>query len=133
MLPTIRCKALEFCRSPLSQGRKRTPRRWAHNPHLRGVLRNPRRRQMRSNLLFPILVLAVIAGLAVVMPRVAPAGEVPSISNYKVLAPISHGNLTIFPVVAATAHDTQGFLTLDEGLRSGDVVVSESGNVAPLV
>ena len=88
---------------------------------------------MRSNLLIPILVLAVIAGPAAVMPKLAPAGEIPASSNYKVLAPIGHGNLTIFPVAATTSHDTQSFLTLDEGLRSGDVVVSESGNSAPLV
>ena len=88
---------------------------------------------MRSKLLAPILVLAVIAGPLVVMPNPAPAGEIPSTSLYKVLPPIGHGNLTIFPVVAATSHDTQAFLTLDEGLRSGDVIVSESGNVAPLV
>src|SRR6202521_2697149 len=88
---------------------------------------------MRSRLLLPILVLAVIAGPAVVMPGIAPAGEIPLTSHYKVLAPIGHGNLTVFPVVATTSHDTQEFLTLDEGLRSGDVVVSESGNVAPLV
>ena len=88
---------------------------------------------MRSRLFIPILVPAVIAGLAVFMPGKSPAGEIPSTSHYNVLAPIGHGNLAIFPVVASTAHDTQGFLTLDEGLRSGDVVVSESGNVAPLV
>ena len=41
--------------------------------------------------------------------------------------------MTIFPVVTANAHDTHQFLTLDEGLRSGEVVVSEAGNVAPLV
>jgi hypothetical protein len=81
-----------------------------------------------------------IAGLAVVtiafvaiMPRLAPAGEVPGASSYKVLTPIRHGNLEIFPVVASSSHDTRNFLTLDEGLRSGDVIVSESGNVAPLV
>src|SRR6202521_1485496 len=88
---------------------------------------------MRSRLLLPILVLAVIAGPAVVMPGIAPAGEIPLTSHFKVLSPIGHGNLTVFPVVATTSHDTQDFLTLDEGLRSGDVVVSESGNVAPLV
>jgi hypothetical protein len=87
---------------------------------------------LHSKLLIPILVLAVIAGPALI-PRVAPAGELPSTSHYKVLAPIEHGNLTIFPVVTTALHDTQEFLTLDEGLRSGDVVVSESGNVAPLV
>lgn len=88
---------------------------------------------MRAKLLVPILVLAVFAGLAGLMPGIAPAGEIPSASHFKVLAPIGHGNLTIFPVVATTSHDTQDFLTLDEGLRSGDVIVSESGNVAPLV
>jgi ARG/rhodanese/phosphatase superfamily protein len=50
-----------------------------------------------------------------------------------VLAPITHGNLTIFPVVAATTHDTHEFLTLDEGLRSGEVIVTEAGRVQPLM
>jgi hypothetical protein len=88
---------------------------------------------MRSKLLLPILLSAAITGLAAFIASTAPAGEIPSTSRYKVLAPIGHGNLTIFPVVATTSHDTQDFLTLDEGLRSGDVIVSESGNVAPLV
>ncbi|MBZ5510237.1 MAG: hypothetical protein LAN70_03625 [Acidobacteriia bacterium] len=59
------------------------------------------------------------------------AGEVRS--GYRVLAPISHGNLTIFPVVASYTHDTSEFLTLDEGLRSGDVIVTEAGRIQPLV
>ena len=56
-------------------------------------------------------------------------------SGYEVLAPITHDNLTIFPVVAGRgrSHDTRDFLTLDEGLRSGEVVVSESGRIAPLM
>lgn len=63
----------------------------------------------------------------------ANAGELPaSAPRYQVLAPISHGNLTIFPVVAATTYDTRAFLTLDEGLRSGEVVVAESGQVEGL-
>ena len=53
-------------------------------------------------------------------------------SSYKVLSPITHGNLTIFPVVAASTHDTSEFLTLDEGVRSGEVVVTEAGRVAGL-
>ncbi len=59
------------------------------------------------------------------------AGQVGS--TYKVLAPISRGNLTIFPVVADRTHDTRNFLTLDEGLRTGEVVVSEAGSVRPLM
>ena len=61
-----------------------------------------------------------------------PGGTVPP-SRYKVLAPISHGNLTIYPVVASTTYDTSRFLTLDEGLRSGEVVVTEWSNVRGLV
>jgi sulfur carrier protein ThiS len=60
-------------------------------------------------------------------------GEVPLTSGYKVLSPIRHGNLTVFPVSAAASHNTQSFLTLDEGLRSGEVIVTESGNVQPLM
>src|ERR1700739_4085280 len=64
----------------------------------------------------------------------AVAGEIISVSQeYKVLEPIRHGNLTIFPVVAARSYDTQEFLTLDEGLHSGEVIVTESGSVQPLM
>src|SRR5262249_29642771 len=38
-----------------------------------------------------------------------------------------------FPVVAAKVHDTSDFLTLDEGIRSGDVVVTEVGNMHTMV
>jgi len=79
----------------------------------------------------PILVLAIVAALAVILPCVG--GEVPLTTGYKVLSPIRHGNLTVFPVAAASSHNTQGFLTLDEGLRSGEVIVTESGNVQPLM
>ena len=49
------------------------------------------------------------------------------------LEPIRHGNLTVFPVVAAKSYPTGEFLTLDEGLRSGEVVVTEAGSVQGLV
>ena len=53
--------------------------------------------------------------------------------SYKVLAPIRRSNLTIFPVVTDRSHDTRDFLTLDEGLRSGEVVVREARRFQPLV
>jgi len=56
-----------------------------------------------------------------------------SAGDYRVLAPITHGNLTIFPVVSDRRHDTSMFITLDEGLRSGEVVVSEAGQIQGLV
>lgn len=54
-------------------------------------------------------------------------------STYQVLKPISHGNLTIFPVVSSNTHDTSGFITLDEGIRSGDVLVMEAGRLGGLI
>jgi hypothetical protein len=53
--------------------------------------------------------------------------------DYSVLPPISSGNLTIFPVVSRQVHDTGAFLTLDEGVRTGSVVITEANQVAPLV
>jgi hypothetical protein len=53
--------------------------------------------------------------------------------HYRVLMPISQGNVTVFPVVASTSYDTGFFLTLDEGIKSGQVVVTEAGGVTGLV
>src|SRR5437763_14495601 len=63
----------------------------------------------------------------------AQAGLPHSSGRYTVLAPITHGNLTIFPVVSGESHETKEFLTLDEGLRSGEVVVTESGQVGTMI
>jgi hypothetical protein len=60
----------------------------------------------------------VTAGLLgfVTLAPITKAGEagLPS-QKYQVLAPISQGNLTVFPVVASNTYDTAKFLTLDEG------------------
>jgi len=45
-----------------------------------------------------------------------------------VLAPITHGNLTIFPIVGGVDYDTSRLLTLDEGVRAGTVIVTEQGS-----
>ncbi len=52
---------------------------------------------------------------------------------YRVLPAIRRGNLTIFPVVAAKSYNTSQLLTLDEGIRTGEVVVTEAGNERGLV
>ncbi len=80
-----------------------------------------------------LALLVIVAGLVVVDLRDAQAGEVVPAPGYKVLEPIRHGNLTVFPVVAAKSYPTGEFMTLDEGLRSGDVVVTEAGNVQGLI
>ena len=88
---------------------------------------------MRFKILISSLFLAGVFGLAFFPHAHVEAGEVPASSHYKVLPPIRQGNLTVFPVVAATSHDTNEFLTLDEGLRSGEVVVTEYGNAQGLI
>ena len=85
-----------------------------------------------NKLWISIGILLFLIGLALVVPCLK-AGETKAVGHLQVLAPIRNGNLTIFPVVADTSHDTSQFLTLDEGLRSGDVVVTEAGSAGPLI
>lgn len=77
--------------------------------------------------------IALLVLAAVVIPTALQAGEVPSASGYSLLGPLRSGNLTVFPVVASKSYDTAEFLTLDEGLRSGDVVVTEAGQARGLI
>jgi ARG and Rhodanese-Phosphatase-superfamily-associated Protein domain len=46
--------------------------------------------------------------------------------EWRLLEPVTYENIAIFPVVGGSL-DTRAFLTLDEGLSSGEVVVSEQG------
>jgi hypothetical protein len=46
-----------------------------------------------------------------------------------VLSGVTYENVTLFPVIASGRVDTSGFVTLDQGLASGDVVVREMGDV----
>jgi hypothetical protein len=80
---------------------------------------------------FLAILITLTAGLALISAANAgDSGSMPTtINDYKILAPISHGDLTIFPVVSARVHDTSEFITLDEGIRSGEVVVTEVGNL----
>ena len=88
---------------------------------------------MNGKVFVGLTVLAIVAGLAIGREYEARAGEIGAASDYKVLPPIRHGNLTVFPVVSTSAHDTSGFVTRDEGLKSGEVEVTESGNVHGMV
>ena len=56
--------------------------------------------------------------------------------EYRVLEPLESGALTLFPIVredVAGAANKWQYITLDEGLRSGDVVVTEAGKVGGMV
>lgn len=41
--------------------------------------------------------------------------------------PVSYENLSVFPVVSSAERDTSAFLTLEDGLSSGEVTVREQG------
>src|SRR6266481_1892282 len=83
-----------------------------------------------KQLLFWTILMALPAALMVASAGTGSAGEpAPIVTDYKLLDPITHGDLTVFPVVSAKAHDASQFLTLDEGIRSGEVVVTEVGNL----
>jgi hypothetical protein len=53
--------------------------------------------------------------------------------EYKVLPPITRGNLSLFPIVGGPEANTARLMTLDEGVRSGAVVVTEAGSLQGLV
>src|ERR1041385_8473686 len=78
----------------------------------------------------PILAVFFSGIAAISAANAGDAGSLPAtVNDYKILAPITHGDLTIFPVVSAKSHDTSDFIPLDDGIRSGDVVVTEVGNL----
>jgi len=57
----------------------------------------------------------------------APAAGAPS-GGWRLLEPVTYENLSVFPVVSVSANDTSEFLTLEEGLASGEVQVREQGS-----
>lgn len=51
----------------------------------------------------------------------------PTPAKWDVLAPVSYKNLTVFPVRANFATATDAYVTLDEGIKAGTVVITEKG------
>src|SRR5215510_7990920 len=88
---------------------------------------------MKTKLILGTLMMVAPMLLLVGLGSPGTGNTAPGSGDFKVLAPISHGNLTIFPVVAGRTHDTSDFLTLDEGIRSGEVVVTEVGKMHTMV
>ena len=78
---------------------------------------------------------ALAAGFALrCTNQVEAAGPVDAAHTaYRVLDPIKSGNLLLFPVVASGKTPSSPFLTLDEGIKSGAVEVTEAGHVRGLV
>jgi hypothetical protein len=69
-----------------------------------------------------------IAALGFVWPvGGASTPPAPTEGEWRLLEPVSYENLTVFPVVSSSGYDTSAFLTLEEGLSRGEVVVREQG------
>src|SRR5205807_2173046 len=70
------------------------------------------------------------AGIFLSAIGAAISGQIPP---YKVLPPITEGNFALYPVVGETSFNTERFLTLDEGIASGQVIVTETAQPTGLV
>lgn len=84
-------------------------------------------RSMLGAILGSLFGLSALGGLALIGAAPNPAPGKPE-GNWRLLDPVSYENITIFPVVSSSTQDTSTFLTLDEGLSSGEVIVSEQGS-----
>src|SRR5882757_9859054 len=75
-----------------------------------------------------LIVVATFSGLGFVRaaPHKAKASQHPQ-GDWRILDPVVYENIAIFPVVSGSSQDTSSFLTLEEGLASGEVIVSERG------
>jgi hypothetical protein len=84
-----------------------------------------------------VLVSATVTALASVIAfgglgyiSAAPNAHKPpsrSEGDWRLLDPVVYENIAIFPVTSGSSQDTSSFLTLEEGLASGEVIVSERG------
>ncbi|MGA2350243.1 MAG: DUF6569 family protein [Terracidiphilus sp.] len=77
------------------------------------------------------IALAACCGLMLAIP--AFAGGPSDQGGFKVLPAIVRGNLAVFPVVSNHSYDTSQLMTLDEGVRSGQVTVTEAGDERGLI
>jgi len=94
---------------------------------------NPTRSQYIRFTLAGAALIAVFALYQVNHVRAAAGPMEQPHSSYRVLAPIESGNLLLFPVVQSGKTPASPFLTLDEGIKSGQVEVTEAGRVRGLV
>jgi len=66
--------------------------------------------------------------LPTTLPASPPAPQPKPEGDWRILDPVTYENISVFPVVASYGQDTSAFLTLEEGLATGEVVVRERGS-----
>jgi hypothetical protein len=92
-------------------------------------------RSIFAALLGGLIGITTLGGLAFVwgppgshQPPPPPPSRV--VGEWRLLDPVTYENISIFPVVSSSSQDTSAFLTLEEGLATGEVIVRESGSEA---
>src|SRR5258706_2955985 len=85
-------------------------------------------RPVFAYILTVLIAVATVGGLGFVCaaPHTTKASQHPQ-GDWRILDPVVYENIAIFPVVSGSSQDPGSFLTLEEGLASGDVIVSERG------
>ena len=83
--------------------------------------------------IFAVTVLGWAAGVSLMLnvnsnAHADSGGDEKSVRGWHLGEPVTYENLTVFPVISSQQADTSGFVTLDEALASGDVVVTEQGS-----
>src|SRR5213595_2946170 len=61
-------------------------------------------------------------------PASPPTPQPKAEGDWRILDPVTYENISVFPVVASYGQDTSAFLTLEEGIATGEVVVRERGS-----
>ena len=76
-----------------------------------------------------LLGITALGGLAFVgsLPTSPAAPPSRPESEWRLLDPVTYENISVFPVVSSQSQDTSPFLTLEEGLATGEVTVAEQG------
>jgi hypothetical protein len=87
-------------------------------------------RSIFAALIGGLLGITTLGGLAFVgsAPGSPAAPPSRSESDWRLLDPVTYENISVFRVVSSFSQDTGAFLTLEEGLATGDVAVREQGS-----
>ena len=86
------------------------------------------RRSLSAVLIAALAAIATLGGIAFVWAAPHPHKAASRAEgDWRILDPVVYENIAIFPVVSGSSQDTSSFLTLEEGLGSGEVIVSERG------
>ena len=79
-----------------------------------------------------LLGISTLGGLAFVWgpfePHQPPSPPGRPEGEWRLLEPVTYENISVFPVVSSSSQDTSPFLTLEEGLSTGEVLVREQGS-----